>query len=202
MKTKNLKQFTVLSLLVVIFTMHSFESNAQSNKEKNHSEKVNHEGKEEDEHKENRETKMMKIPHERDYKSGEGEEGGADYKINEIYNVTKKGIQLLLKYNKTTNEFKGFIQNKTSKSIERARVEIHLSNGIELGPTIPMTLKSRQKKEIIIKATEKGFSSWSTHVEVGSNEHGHIKDGGNKKRHNEREKSEHGKKRNENEGHK
>ena len=199
-----------MPILVLSLFLFSCKSKAQSHKGGERTEKRGHnegregEGKEgtgHDKDRENhgkeikghdydkKETKMIKGAHERDYEKGEGEEGGTEFKKTDTYNVTKKGVQLVLKYNNATNSFIGFMQNKTSKSIERARVEIHLSNGTELGPTKPMTLQPNQKQEIVIKATEKGFTTWFTHAEAGSNEHAHTKEVG--KEHEGKERNEH-----------
>ena len=46
-------------------------------------------------------------------------------------------------------------------------VEVHLSNGIELGPTTPVDLAPGQVHEIDLAASSNPFESWSTHPEVG-----------------------------------
>ena len=56
-------------------------------------------------------------------------------------------------------------------------VAVHLSNGIELGPTTPVDLKPSEKISVNLKATEKAFETWSTHAEVGSSEEGHGEEG-------------------------
>ena len=48
----------------------------------------------------------------------------------------------------STGTFKGTVENTTEKVLERVRVEIHLSNGKELGPTKPGDLKPGEKREI------------------------------------------------------
>lgn len=177
MKLKNVQRLTVLMAIALTI---SCKTNAQHS-EGNHSENKGHE------------TKMMKGAHERDYEGGESEEDGSQLKKNETYNLTKKGVQLVLKFDEKSNVFKGFMQNKTKEPIERARVEIHLSNGKELGPTKPITLQPNQNQKITIKSTKKSFTAWSTHAEVGSNEHAHGEQEG--KGHEGRERGEHGKKR-------
>ena len=72
--------------------------------------------------------------------------------------------------------------------MERVRVEVHLPNGKELGPTKPGDLKPGEKREVTLKPESKDFDGWSAHPEVGNEEHGHGEDG----EHAKREKGEHG----------
>ena len=50
------------------------------------------------------------------------------------------------------------------------RVEIHLSNGIELGPTTPTDLAAGEILDIILDAGAQPFDSWTPHAEVGMSE--------------------------------
>ncbi len=43
------------------------------------------------------------------------------------------------------------LENTTGEAMKNVRVEVHLSNGIELGPTIPKDLAPKEK--ILIKLT-------------------------------------------------
>ena len=51
-------------------------------------------------------------------------------------------------------------------------MEIHLSNGTELGPTTPTDLAPGQVLQIGLPSTEAPFTSWTTHAEIGSGEGG------------------------------
>jgi hypothetical protein len=104
--------------------------------------------------------------------SGEGEENGTQFGKSDVYDVIKKGTHLVLKYAQESNSFIGTFENTTEKMISRVSVEVHLSNGTELGPTTPTDLKPGEKIAVKLKATEKEFETWSTHAEVGSSEHG------------------------------
>ena len=97
---------------------------------------------------------------------------------------------LTLKYNASSDAFEGVIENTSNKTAEKARVEVHLSNGVELGPTKPKNLKPGEKTTVNLSANGNEFKTWSTHAEIGSNEHGH--EGG--EGHEGREKGEHNKK--------
>jgi hypothetical protein len=107
----------------------------------------------------------------------EGEEDGTQFGKSDVYDVVKKGTHLVLKYDAESNSFVGTVENTTNELIEKVRVEVHLSNRIELGPTTPIDLKPGEKITVELKATEKEFKTWSTHAEVGSSEHGERHEG-------------------------
>jgi hypothetical protein len=58
-----------------------------------------------------------------------------------------------------SNSFIGTVENTTGKLIHRVCVEVHLSNGIELGPTKPTDLKSGEKITVKLEASEKEFKT-------------------------------------------
>jgi len=130
-----------------------------------------------------------KESHARDYSEGEGEEDGTLYDINYKYNIEKNGVRLILSYDNEESKFSGNVENTTNETIKNVRVEIHLSNGKELGPTTPTNLKSGEKREIQIDAKGEEFDKWSTHAEVGNREHSHE----NKEKGEHSENSEHNK---------
>jgi len=139
---------------------------------------------------------MESSEHVRDSGEGqeEGKESGTEYAKDATYDGVRNGAHLILKYNPDTNSFIGTVENITEKILERVRVEVHLSNGIELGPTSPVNLAPGIKSSISLKASETAFETWSTHPEVGNNEHGHGVEEGE---HTSGEKGEHGEKRGE-----
>lgn len=128
-----------------------------------------------------------KESHAREYKEGEGEEDGTMYGINEKVDIQKNGVRLILSFDKNKSAFIGSFGNITNKELSKVRVEIHLSNGKELGPTSPTTLKPDEKRKFQLNAKGEKFEKWSTHAEVGNNERGH----GNKEGHEGRESGEH-----------
>ena len=69
-----------------------------------------------------------------------GEEGGRMLALDETFDEVRKGARLILSYNAGANEFSGTVENTTSATLEQVRVEVHLSNGVELGPTTPQDL--------------------------------------------------------------
>jgi hypothetical protein len=103
----------------------------------------------------------------------EGEESGAQLALNETYNEVRNGARLVLAYDAQSNSFNGTVENTTDKTLKRVRVEVHLSNGKELGPTTPADLNPGQKRRVKLTATSKEFDGWTAHPEVGSGEHSH-----------------------------
>ena len=57
--------------------------------------------------------------------------------------------RLVLSYDSTSNAFIGNVENTTDTTLRRVRVEVHLSNGTELGPTTPTDLAPVQSLDII-----------------------------------------------------
>ncbi len=191
-KQQNAKTNLLTPLLIILMLLVGVTVNAQEHNEgkghdkdaKNHA-KNERKGHDKDKH-------VMRGEHRRD-KGGDrrGEEAGTELKKYETYNVTKRGVKLILRYNKKSNSFEGTMTNVTNRMIKKARVEVHLSNGTELGPTIPVNLKAKSSKSVVLKATKKGFATWSTHAEVGGNEHGAK---GRKEGHGKEGRGEHGSK--------
>ncbi len=102
-----------------------------------------------------------------------GEESGRELALEEAYDNVRNGARLQLAYDSQTNSFKGTLENTTSETLRRVRVEVHLSDGTELGPTTPSDLAPGEKKDVELKATSASFDGWTAHPEVGSGEHGH-----------------------------
>ena len=108
----------------------------------------------------------------------DGEESGTMYSLTHTYDRVRNGARLVLAYDAESNTFSGTVENTTSETLKRVRVEVHLSNGKELGPTTPADLAPGEKKDIKLTATSKDFDSWNAHPEVGSGAHGHEGEGG------------------------
>lgn len=102
----------------------------------------------------------------------EGEESGAELALNDSYDKVRNGARLVLTYDAQSNSFNGTVENTTEKTLKRVRVEVHLSNGKELGPTTPVDLDPGQKRDVKLKAANKDFDGWTAHPEVGIGEHG------------------------------
>ena len=115
--------------------------------------------------------------HERDaHGEGEGEESGTQLGLDEVYDVVRKGTHLVLKYDYDASAFTGTVENVSNEVLDRVRVEVHLSNGTELGPTTQVDLKPGELREVLLAAGSSDFEGWSTHAEVGDGEHTHEDD--------------------------
>ena len=116
-----------------------------------------------------------------------GEESGTELTLKETYDKVRNGARLILAYDAASNSFQGTVENTTDTTLEGVRVEVHLSNGKELGPTTPGDLKPGESREVTLFAESQGFDGWTAHPEVGSEEHGHGEGG----EHGQREAGEH-----------
>jgi hypothetical protein len=113
--------------------------------------------------------------HDRDgdaHHGAEGEESGTELALNETYDKVRNGARLILAYDAQSNSFNGTVGNTTDRILKRVRVEVHLSNGKELGPTTPADLAPGQTRNVKLMATNKDFDGWTAHPEVGIGEHG------------------------------
>jgi len=108
---------------------------------------------------------------------GEGEESGVRLALADTYDEVRNGARLVLAYDPRSKSFAGMVQNTTDRPLQQVRVEVHLSNGTELGPTTPLDLDPGQKRAVQLAATGQEFDGWTAHPEVGSGEHGHGEEG-------------------------
>ena len=104
----------------------------------------------------------------------EGEESDEKLSPTETYDRVHKGIRLVLAFHNASSSFMGSVENVTDKKIKSVRVEVHLSDGTELGPTKPMDLSPGEKVGIKLETAGQSFAWWKAHAEVGSGEHVHI----------------------------
>ena len=98
---------------------------------------------------------------------GDNEESGTQFGLNETFDEIRAGARLALSYDSAANAFTGTVENTTGATLRRVRVEVHLSNGTELGPTTPVDLAPGQVAAITLPATSQPFETWSAHPEVG-----------------------------------
>ena len=105
---------------------------------------------------------------------GEGTEGsGANaLALDETYDAVRSGARLILKYDAPSNSFKGTVENTTDSVLERVRIEVHLSNGAELGPTTPTDMAPGEVATVNLPATQASFTGWTAHAEIGTGEEG------------------------------
>ena len=105
---------------------------------------------------------------------GGGEEGSSANQLapNETFDMVRGGARLILGYDAASNSFKGTVENTTNGTLDRVRIEVHLSNGTELGPTTPVDMAPGQVLPITLPSTQAPFTGWVAHAEVGGGEGG------------------------------
>ncbi len=100
------------------------------------------------------------------------EESDGFLTLDETYDTVRKGARLIIGYQAGNNAFVGTVENVTDAILSQVRVEVHLSNGVELGPTTPVDLRPGQTTAVRLRATTETFDGWTPHAEVGADEHG------------------------------
>ena len=98
---------------------------------------------------------------------GGEEDSGATLALDETFDTVRSGTRLILSYDATGNSFKGTVENTTDDVLDRVRIEVHLSNGTELGPTTPTDMTPGEVAAINLPATQASFTGWTAHAEVG-----------------------------------
>ncbi len=103
-----------------------------------------------------------------------GDEGSAANQLapDETFDTVQNGARLIMNYDANSNSFKGTVENRTNGILTRVRIEIHLSNGTELGPTTPIDMAPGQKIAVKLPSTAAPFTGWVAHAEVGGGEGG------------------------------
>ena len=110
---------------------------------------------------------------------GEGAEGGGAnaLALDETFDAVRSGARLILSYDAPSNSFKGTVENTTNGVLDAVRIEVHLSNGSELGPTTPTDMAPGEVIAINLPATPASFTGWTAHAEVGAGGEGGESDG-------------------------
>lgn len=98
---------------------------------------------------------------------GEGSEPPPDLTPFDTLHLLRDGAQMTLSYDLLANAFTGTVENTTAAALRSVAVEVHLSNGTTLGPTVPIDLAPRQVVDISIAAGVRPFTLWSASLEVG-----------------------------------
>jgi len=95
------------------------------------------------------------------------EESGTQYSKTDIAVETLNGATLTMSYDAASNSFTGVVDNNTKGTLKNVRVEIHLSNGKELGPTTPKDLAVGESMTVTLHANSSNWTTWSVHPEAG-----------------------------------
>jgi hypothetical protein len=99
------------------------------------------------------------------------EEPGTRFAINDTYDSVRQGVRLILTFDSTTSSFIGTVENVTEEPVKLVRIEVHLSNGIELGPIERINLEPGNKENVRLVAEGQKFEWWKAHPEAGEGEH-------------------------------
>lgn len=75
-----------------------------------------------------------------------------------------------MSYDAARNSFIGTVENTTNSVLARVRIEVHLSNGTELGPTTPIDMVPGEMRATSLPSNQASFAAWIAHAEVGSGE--------------------------------
>jgi hypothetical protein len=100
------------------------------------------------------------------------EESGPQMGLDGTYDEVRKGVRLVLSFDGESSSFVGTVENVSEETVSKVRVEVHLSNGVELGPTDPVDLAPGKKIEVKLTAVDQTFIWWKAHAEAGSSEQG------------------------------
>lgn len=94
-------------------------------------------------------------------------ESGTQYQLSETARESRSGVDLVLRYDPPNETFTGTLTNTTSTPVADVRVEIHLSNGVELGPTPRITIGPGETSPVELDARTQSFNMFSVHIEIG-----------------------------------
>ena len=91
--------------------------------------------------------------------SGGWEEASANMLApDESFDMVRGGARLILGYDAASNSFKGTVENTTTNVLRQVRIEVHLSNGVELGPTTPIDMAPGEVRTVDMAATAAAFT--------------------------------------------
>lgn len=96
------------------------------------------------------------------------EESGTRLGRGEVWDATRRGARLVLKFDSASGRFTGRAENTTASTLCAVRVEVHLTAGAELGPTSRTDLRPGQSVAVILPTNGAPFDTWTAHPEVSA----------------------------------
>ena len=99
---------------------------------------------------------------------GEGEESGEYIGRADSWDATRRGIRLTLAFDEERDAFVGTVENTTEGTVCAVRVEVHLADGPELGPTERQDLGPGESAAVELSAGDEEFESWTAHPETSA----------------------------------
>ena len=105
------------------------------------------------------------------HSSSEEEDSSIQYTTSQPLDEVRRGVRLQLRYDSIAVAFTGTVTNISEIALRQVRVEVHLSDGTELGPTASVDLAPSEHAPVRLSAARNVFETWTGHAEVGRGEH-------------------------------
>ncbi len=106
-----------------------------------------------------------------EHEEGDGEEHSEEGEESEVqiargarWIATRDDVRLILSFNSESESFTGRAENSANEPL-CVRVEVHLSTGIELGPTETIVVPYGGSAPVTLSAEGEEFATWSAHTE-------------------------------------
>ncbi len=103
-------------------------------------------------------------------RGGREDEGAYVPKMTRQNKLFANGARLVLAFDPRTQVFAGSVTNTTARTLAQVRVEVHLDNGTELGPTKRVDVAPGRTVPVELGAFGNEFSAWVSHPEAGVEE--------------------------------
>ena len=101
-----------------------------------------------------------------DEHSEEGAESGVYIARTASWSETRNDAWLQLSFNSASNSFVGRVSNTGNEPLCDFRVEVHLSTGIELGPTERTGVPYGGSINVTLPSGGEEFTTWTAHPEM------------------------------------
>lgn len=99
-----------------------------------------------------------------------GGEGTYLPKMTKQDKLFANGARLVLEFDPAAQVFVGSVTNSTARTLPQVRVEVHLDNGTELGPTRRIDVRPGETVPVELGAFGNEFNAWVSHPETGVEE--------------------------------
>jgi hypothetical protein len=103
-----------------------------------------------------------------DEEGGEGEESGIYVARGDTWDAVRRGARLVLAFNAASGAFEGTVHNTTNGTLCAVRVEVHLGDGPELGPTARTDVPAGGSTSVTLSAAGESFERWTAHPELSA----------------------------------
>lgn len=98
--------------------------------------------------------------------SGDEEESGVSVARDATWDAVRRGARLVLSYDAAKSAFMGRVDNTTTSTLCQVRVEVHLANGPELGPTVGIDLAAGESVGVQLASSGNSVDRWTAHPEM------------------------------------